>query len=121
MKWPPEQCSVVHQQPARQYWPGREAAHRAATEARDALPDRRPSAVSGTPSSATACAEDDPRDCVVTYPVVGSDAVMLVGYDSSGEAQIEIRMKTSRLTASWEKWILRWVRLWDRKAIRLVR
>jgi hypothetical protein len=65
--------------------------------------------------------EPEPRDCVRSYPVVGSDAVHLVGFDSQGKAQIQIMMERSRLTPLWEQRILKWVRQWDRDRLQLVK
>lgn len=65
--------------------------------------------------------EQPPRDCVRVFPVVGRDAVRLVGFDSAGTAQIEVLMDRARLNEGWEARMLRWVRQWDKERIQLVK
>ncbi len=41
--------------------------------------------------------EPEPRDCVRSYPVVGADSVLLVGFDSQGKAQMQITSRAIRV------------------------
>ena len=73
------------------------------------------------PKQALREVEEPQRDCVRCFPNVDPDVVTLVGFDSQGEAQIEIRMRRARLSPQWEERILRWVRQWDHDRLRLVK
>lgn len=65
--------------------------------------------------------DDGPRDCVRLHRTVGSDCITMVGYDEAGEIQIEVRLKVGRLSTRWQDWILRWMRGWYRKQLKLVK
>lgn len=54
---------------------------------------------------------DGPCDCVREFPVIGEQAVELVGFDLEGVPRIAIRFGLDVPVEGWERWILRWVRL----------
>jgi hypothetical protein len=66
-------------------------------------------------------AEEAPRDCVRTYPVIGEETVMLVYFNSVGAARYEVRMPLAWVSDQTENRILRQCRAHEEQRIKLVR
>jgi hypothetical protein len=49
-----------------------------------------------------------PRDCVRVFPALNG-SVNLLGYDSTGTVQLEVRMAEARMVGDWQAWILDWL------------
>ena len=49
-----------------------------------------------------------PRDCVRIFSALNG-TVNLLGYDSTGDVQLEVRMAEARMVGDWQAWILDWL------------
>ena len=66
---------------------------------------------------------DGPRDCVRVFPALNG-TVNLLGYDTAGVVQLEVRMSEDRMQGDWQAWILDWLHSFestpDRPALTLL-
>lgn len=73
------------------------------------------------PNTRTRAHEEVPTDCVRQFPVIGSDAVQLVGFDADGTARIKIELPADEPLDQWAKGMARWVRRKYGKPLSLMR
>lgn len=62
-----------------------------------------------------------PRDCVLEFPSVSPDHVMLIGFDMDGRARIKVELEVSDAGPEWDRWLLKYVRRKYGKTLRLMK